>query len=66
MLVERISNRVRVQCSSCGAHALMHDEDYRELVEHDDGHMRCEVCAYNVAFTRTEPADRALQTVVSR
>ena len=44
----------------------MRDEDYRELVEHEHGHMRCEVCGYNVAFAPTEPPARERGTVVSR
>ena len=64
--MDRISDGVRVQCGSCGAHAVIGVEDYGELVEHGDGHMRCEVCGYHVAFTPTEPPARERETVVSR
>jgi hypothetical protein len=66
MLMERIGTGVRVQCGSCGAHAVMGVEDYADLVEHEDGHMRCEVCGYHVLFSPTEPAGRERDRVVSR
>ena len=65
MLVERISDRVRLQCGSCGAHAVLKDEDYRHLVEREGGQMRCEVCGYHVAFEPTEPSYREREMVVS-
>ena len=64
--MERIVDGMRVQCGSCGAHAVMRVEDYRDLVEHEDGHMRCEVCGYHVAFSPTETTARQSEAVVSR
>ncbi len=65
MLDGRISDRLRLQCGSCGAHALMRHEDYVELVEHQDEHMRCEVCGYHAVFAPTEPVGRERRVVVS-
>jgi hypothetical protein len=55
MLVDRISDRTRVQCASCGAHALLKPEDYAELKAHGDGWMRCEVCGVHGRFEPTRP-----------
>jgi hypothetical protein len=66
MLMERIDDRVRVQCGSCAAHAVMRVEDYSELVEHEGGHMRCEVCGHHAAFSPTETAARQREAVMSR
>ena len=44
----------------------MRDEDHRHLVEHEDGHMRCEVCGHYAAFAPTEPRDRELSVVAAR
>jgi hypothetical protein len=55
MLLDRGTEVVRLQCESCGAHALMKSVDYSELVDHADAQMRCEVCGEWAAF---EPADR--------
>jgi hypothetical protein len=66
MLEQGISGRVRLECVSCGAHALLHDEDHRHLAELEDGHMRCEVCGHYTAFEPTEPHDRELSVVTAR
>jgi hypothetical protein len=65
-MLEAISGRVRLECASCGAHALMLDEDHRDLVEHESGRMRCEVCGHYAAFVPTESQDRDLRAVVAR
>ena len=47
MLVDdRIRERTRLQCASCGAHALVKPEDYAELRAHVGDWMRCEVCGH--------------------
>jgi hypothetical protein len=65
-MLERISGGVRLECASCGAHAVMLDEDHRDLVEHARGHMRCEVCGHYAAFVPTESHDRDTRAVVAR
>jgi len=54
-MLDRGTETVRLQCGSCGAHALMTSVDYSELVDHADAHMRCEVCG---VWARFEPAAR--------
>ncbi len=66
MLGQGISGRVRLECASCGAHALLQDEDHTHLIEHEDGHMRCEVCGHYAAFEPTEPHVRELPVVAAR
>ncbi len=66
MLMQEIGGGVRLECASCGAHALMHHGDHRHLVEDEDGHMRCEVCGHYTAFVPTEPRDRGLAVVAAR
>jgi hypothetical protein len=58
MLVDRVTDRTRVQCASCGAHAVLSGDDYKELLAHSDGYMRCEVCGVTGPFDRTAPATR--------
>jgi hypothetical protein len=58
MLVDRVIDRTRVQCASCGAHAVLSGDDYKELLAHSDGYMRCEVCGVTCPFDRTAPATR--------
>jgi hypothetical protein len=36
----------------------MRGEDYKELVAHTDGYMRCEVCGVNGPFEPTAPTAR--------
>jgi hypothetical protein len=56
MLDDRIRDRTRLQCASCGAHALLKPEDYAELKAHGDGWMRCEVCGVLGRFEPTRTA----------
>jgi hypothetical protein len=57
MLVDRVTGRARLQCASCGAHALVEEEDYRELLANCDGVMRCEVCGVRAPFMSMPPPD---------
>jgi hypothetical protein len=62
MLEDGFSDRTRLECASCGAHALVKPEDYAELRAHGDW-MRCEVCGVHGRFEPTrapEPAPRPL------
>jgi hypothetical protein len=60
MLMERANGRTRLQCARCGAHALLRPADYRELVTHTGGLMRCEVCGSRGRFVPTTPSERAV------
>jgi hypothetical protein len=56
MLIDRVTDRTRLECASCGAHALMSAEDHRELVANSDGFMRCDVCgAYGLFAPAVRP-----------
>jgi hypothetical protein len=63
LIDDQISERTRLQCASCGAHALVKPEDYAELRAQSDNWMRCEVCGVHGRFEptrRAEPAPRPL------
>jgi hypothetical protein len=64
MLMERAKGRTRLQCTRCGAHALLREADYRELVTHSDAFMRCEVCGSRGRFVPTAPGPRAVPATV--
>ena len=66
MLVDRGTDTVRLQCGSCGAHALMTSVDYSELIDHSDAHMRCEVCGVWATFQPTRPPDRERRALTAR
>jgi hypothetical protein len=66
MLVDRIRDRTRLQCASCGAHALLKAEDYAELRAHGDGWMRCEVCGVHGRFEPTHAEPPAQLPLASR
>ncbi len=67
MLVDdRISDRTRLQCASCGAHALVKPEDYAELRAHTGDWMRCEVCGVHGRFEPTRPAALAPRPLALR
>jgi hypothetical protein len=55
MLADRLDGRTRLQCKSCGAHALVDDEDYKHLLASREGLMRCEVCGSRAHFNPTAP-----------
>jgi hypothetical protein len=66
MLIDGRTETVRLQCRNCGAHALMGDSDYTELIAHSQGEMRCEVCGYFAEFARTEPPARERWSLAAR
>lgn len=66
MLMDRGTETVRLQCGSCGAHALMQSVDYSELLDHADGHMRCEVCGVWAQFEPTAPPKRERRALTLR
>ena len=66
MLADRGTQTVRLQCGSCGAHALMASVDYSEFLDHVDAHMRCEVCGVWAEFLPTAPPDRGRRVLTAR
>ena len=65
MLADRGTDEVRVQCASCGAHALMKSVDYSELLDHADAQMRCEVCGEWAEFRPIRVPGREARTLTA-
>lgn len=59
VLKDRSRTTTRLQCGSCGAHALVGTDDYRELMEHGSSSLRCEVCGAQGRLTPTPGAEAA-------
>ena len=66
MLMDRGTDQVRVQCGSCGAHALMKSADYSELLDHADAQMRCEVCGESAEFRPMRVPSRESRALTAR
>jgi hypothetical protein len=64
MLADRGTDKVRLRCEGCGAHALMNSVDYADFLEHD-AQMRCEVCGEWAEFRPISVPGREARTLTA-